>query len=69
MKKDMVDVKKIVEEYLTKHNFEGLWSDECACILSDLMPCDEWGIAKCEPGHIMSCPENCGEHDFHVGRK
>lgn len=65
----IINVKKIVEEYLIKNNFDGLWSDECACILGDLMPCDDWGIDNCEPGYKRPCPKNCGEHDFHIGRK
>ena len=65
----IINIKNIVAEYLVKNKFDGLWSDECGCELSDLMPCDEWGIAKCEPGYKLPCPENCGDHDFHIGMK
>ena len=66
----IVNVKAVVAEYLEKHKFDGLWSDECASKLDDLMPCgDGWDIAECRPGHEMPCPENCGEHDFHIGGK
>ena len=69
MKAKMVNVKKIVADYLVKNKFDGLWSDECACELNDLMPCDDWGIDNCEPGYKIPCPKNCGEHDFHIGEK
>jgi hypothetical protein len=45
-----MDVKTIVSNYLKANSFEGLFSDgECACELSDLMPC---------------C-EDCSDHDTH----
>ena len=69
MEAKIINVKQITEEYLIKHKFDGLWSDECACKLDDLMPCDDWGMNKCEPGYEMPCPENCSEHDFHIGRR
>ena len=70
MDADMVDVKEIVKEYLIKNKFDGLWSDECACEISDLIPCeDSWGFSKCKPGYKFPCPESCGEHDFHIGEK
>jgi len=70
MDADMVNVKEIVKEYLIKNKFDGLWSDECGCEVSYLMPCEgEWGFSKCKPGYKLPCPEDCGEHSFHIGEK
>jgi hypothetical protein len=64
-----MDVKTIVSNYLKANSFEGLFSDgECACELSDLMPCCE-DCSACEPGFKVSCPEECGDHEFHITSK
>jgi len=34
-------VKKIVENYLRKNGYDGLYAEECGCCLDDLMPCGE----------------------------
>jgi len=46
-------VKEIVAEWLKCHGFDGLFSEggECACELSDLMPCDSEGCEKCVAGY------------------
>ena len=68
------DVRDIVKIYLTEHNYDGLYDDdgECACLLDDLMPCDQETALDCIPGHTTPCPggENCqfdpdGDH-YHM---
>lgn len=62
-----MNVKKIVKEYLEKNGYDGLYSvDDCACEVSDLMPCEEMGW-DCTAGYKFPC--DCGEHDFHIGEK
>jgi len=44
--------KKIIEEYLIAHGFDGLFnSADCACKLDDLFPCSE-SFSECEPGYL-----------------
>lgn len=59
--------------YLKANGFDGLYRDgECACLLSDLAPCDEIDPgctsgykSKCTSGE--DCPDEAGDCDFHVG--
>ncbi len=62
-----MNCKEIIKEYLVAHHYDGLAGDGCACVLSDLIPCNGNGIAfVCEPGYeIEGC--GCGEnHDSHI---
>lgn len=61
-------LRELTADWLKSHGYEGLFDpDECACEVSDLMPCDEPN-PKCEPGIKTKC--DCGEHDFHIeGRR
>ncbi len=62
-----MDVKQIVKEYLVEHGYDGLYGEECACLIEDLAPCDEM-CYDCSPGYKQPC--DCEEeHDFHVGRE
>lgn len=67
----MIDVKEIVERYLVGNKFDGLWSynNECACLIGDLMPCDEYNTEDCEPGYKKPCDGQSYDCpcDFHVG--
>ena len=65
-----LDVKEIVGKYLKDEGFDGLYSygGECACMLDDLAPCLELG-SDCIAGYHGPCPEECGEHDWHIGEK
>ena len=59
-------LKEIVVNWLRQHGFHGLFNDfECGCEVADLMPCGE-PKADCRPGYRRRCPEDCGEHDFHI---
>ncbi len=65
-------VKEIVAGWLKEHGYDGLYCDECGCIIDDLMPCGglgmtNWDVSQCEPGYRFPCPPGCGEHDWHVG--
>lgn len=61
-----MNCKEILEKYLRDNGYDGLYSEaECACELEDLIPCDE-DPSTCEPGYKIPCPEDCGDHDFHI---
>lgn len=66
-------VREIVAEYLKANGFDGLFSDggDCACELSDLMPCGrDWDCTSdCEAGYRVPCPPACGDHDWHMAEK
>ena len=60
-------IKDIVKEYLEKNGFDGLYyPGECACKLSNLFPCEDTPV-DCIAGYLNKCPEDCEEHDFHIG--
>ncbi len=63
-----MDVREIVEKYLKKNKYDGLFNADggCACLTSDLAPCGEI-YGECEAGHLKPC--DCGEHDWHIGLK
>jgi len=68
-----MELKEIVKEWLKQHNYDGLFNDDCGCIISDLMPCNEPGT-QCEAGHATPCPgpetcENGGGCLWHIGPK
>ena len=48
---DVIDVIDIVERYLAKHGYDGLYNpdDECGCYVGDLVPCSA-DFSKCMPG-------------------
>jgi len=68
----MKTVRKITEEYLKKHGYDGLIAPmgECACSIVEgcggLMPCDGY-VSACEPGYQEYDPT--GEYDFFITRK
>ena len=60
-------VKEIAIEYLVKHGFDGLVSDdaECSCEIAGLMPCCFDNCSECKPGYKTEC--DCGEGcPFHI---
>jgi len=64
-------VLEIVEAYLRKENFDGLYNEmgECSCELADLVPCGSWGT-DCMPGIKAPCDGSCGEKcDLHIVKK
>lgn len=62
-------IADIVNEYLQKHGYDGLYStdDDCGCELADLFPCTGM-TPECEPGYKQPC--DCGEGcQWHIGPK
>ncbi len=59
-------VIEIVAEYLDREGFDGLFCDECACKKDDLAPCGNI-YGDCTAGYLQPCPDDCGDHDFHIG--
>jgi hypothetical protein len=64
-----IDLRVIILEWLSINNYEGLYNDgQCACRLSELMPCDEPDLNNCHPGFVVPCDGTCdmGKCNFHV---
>jgi hypothetical protein len=61
-------LKEIVEQYLRQNGFDGLYTDECGCLLDDLFPCSAPAV-DCQAGYkTMGCSPECGLGcAFHVG--
>jgi len=50
---------EMIKRFLEEHGFDGLYTDECGCQLSDLMPCSgEWAI-ECKAGY-----KSVGDFEF-----
>jgi len=47
-------VVEIVKKHLTDNGYDGLYTDECGCLIDDLMPCCSECAFDCEPGYKMS---------------
>lgn len=62
---DNIDVGDIIEEYLEKNGYHGLYTEfgECACLIKDIGACENISL-DCIPGWMSPC--DCGEHDFHI---
>lgn len=62
-----MNLRELVAGALRKGGFDGLAHPdlECGCLLKDLMPCDE-PSPECVPGRKVLCPEDCGDHNFHI---
>ncbi len=69
----MKTVQDIVQEYLVKNKYGGLYYDEpegCWCVLGEnLMHCErkEFDVRKCKPGRTIQCKDMPGF--FRVGGK
>jgi len=59
----MTTCKDIITEYLKTNGYDGLFNDECACGLDDLMPCDG-GYGDCVPGY--EAPSDSSEYDYRI---
>ena len=60
-------VRVIVASWLEVHGFDGLFNeDECACDLSELMPCGS-NPDGCTAGYKAAC--TCGDgHQYHINK-
>jgi len=47
-------VLEIVKKYLQDNGYDGLYGDECACCVDDLIPCDA-DFSDCKPGYKNIC--------------
>lgn len=47
---EQIDVIKIIENHLTENGFDGLYNDECGCVLGDFEPCGAIQ-GTCRPGY------------------
>ena len=73
-------VKEIVMKYLKDNGFDGLYSEDCGCLVDDLIPCSS-DAEYCEAGVKKNCSEcennlaiderhNCADdYDFCLGEK
>ena len=63
------NIKEIIENFLKKNGYDGLYNteDECGCEVGDLFPCGNPSEIYCRAGYrqpCYSCDNNC---DFHIG--
>lgn len=63
----MISVLGMIESYLLTNGYDGLFNEdgECACEVGDLAPGDCLN-AKCCAGIRAPCPDECGEHYWHM---
>lgn len=59
-----MDCIDIVLRYLKENGYDGLFNDECGCVLDDLVPCSGESFGTCQPGYRVPC--DCGDHDYHI---
>ena len=58
-------VLNLVQEWLELNEYDGLYCEECSCVLDDLAACGHL-LCDCEAGHRIPC--TCGGGcDFHIG--
>lgn len=63
-------LKTIAIKWLKKHGYDGLCNFDCACLINDLMPCDDKMSNECHAGYIINytnkekcpCGEGCSWH-------
>lgn len=65
-----VNVEIILMNWLTTNRYDGLFNDDadCACERNDLAPCENIQLG-CRPGYKAPCPDDCGEHDWHIEKE
>ena len=51
-----MNVYEITKKYLIDNGYDGLFTDDCGCLVDDLMPCDG-DCSYCEAGYKMSAEE------------
>jgi len=65
-----MNAKEIIKKWLADNGYDGLYSEECGCLIKDFAPCCE-DFGDCIAGYKTKCdPETChadGDCFFHVG--
>ena len=46
---------EIVITWLKNNGYDGLYTEDCGCLVDDLMPCGVFA-SSCEPGYKVPCP-------------
>ncbi|MCK9596632.1 hypothetical protein M0R19_05570 [Candidatus Pacearchaeota archaeon] len=49
-----MNVLEITKDYLIKNGYDGLYTHNCNCLLSNLMPCCDV-TSDCKPGYKLPC--------------
>jgi hypothetical protein len=66
-------VKEIVIDYLKSNGYDGLYSNDCGCVIDDLCPCSGYGsMDMCEPGikkDCKKCEDECESGEFCIGAR
>lgn len=67
-------IQEIVEEYLRREGYDGLFNEEgeCDCVVGDLFPCAM--LYDCRAGNFIPCPrpDVCSlgpDEHFHIREK
>lgn len=57
-----MNIKEIVEDYLKKNGFDGLYDadENCGCFIGELFTCGQ-PQEKCIPGYKAICQKKCNE--------
>jgi len=65
----MTDVKKIVRDYLIRHDYDGLVhvDSECGCGIDDLCITEHCPNAECQPAYAVKC-NRCGADMYSTGK-
>lgn len=58
-------VRDMIEAELRRCGFDGLFNEDCACLIGDLAPCDENPL-DCQAGYKVDGCAVGGSCDFHV---
>lgn len=63
------NLQDIVTDWLKQHGYDGLYNTvgECACQVSDLVPCSQCDELECHAGHYLDATNS--EFDFEIGVK
>ncbi len=67
----MTEVREIIIQFMEANNYDGLYTDNCACKKDDLFCCGEFG-QHCRLGVIVDCKDlgfGKGEFDYCIGAK
>ena len=60
-------VKDMIVARLKFGGFDGLFGPECACQITDLVPCSD-DCSGCQPGYKVMCTPKCDEtHEYFSG--